>query len=103
MKTRGLPGMLAPRYQECLASGSTVLWAASLTSATHLSIASARASERVELDRLRLGLTKIGFAELLGVDRKILQRFDNSTGELPEHCLNRLCAHSGYPNDFFHL
>lgn len=28
--------------------------------------------ERVELVRLRLGLTKIGFAEQLGVDRKAL-------------------------------
>src|SRR6478672_330562 len=44
MNTRGFPGMFAPRYQECFAIGRTVLWAASLTSATHLSIDSGRAS-----------------------------------------------------------
>jgi Zn-dependent peptidase ImmA (M78 family)/DNA-binding XRE family transcriptional regulator len=59
--------------------------------------------ERVELVRLRLGLTKIGFAELLGVDRKVLQRFENGTAEFPENCLENLCSHSGYPIAFFHL
>src|SRR6266850_3104953 len=46
MNTRGFPGMFAPRYQECFAIGSTVLLAASLTPATHLSIESGRASIR---------------------------------------------------------
>ena len=59
--------------------------------------------ERIELVRRRLGLTKIGFAELLGVDRKVIQRFDNGTTELPEHCLEKLCSCSGYPRAFFHL
>jgi Zn-dependent peptidase ImmA (M78 family) len=58
--------------------------------------------ERVELVRRRLGLTKIGFAALLGVDRKIIQRFEAGTAELPPACLLRLCEVSGYPEDFFY-
>jgi Zn-dependent peptidase ImmA (M78 family) len=57
-------------------------------------------SERVELVRLRLGLTKSGFAEGLGVDRKTIQRFETS-GEFSETSLARLCQISGYPPSFF--
>jgi Zn-dependent peptidase ImmA (M78 family) len=59
--------------------------------------------ERVELVRLRLGLTKIGFAERLGVDRKVLQRFASGTAELPQNCFAKLCSLSGYPAEFFDL
>ena len=57
--------------------------------------------ERVELVRLRLGLTKIGFAEHLGVDRKTLQRFENGDADLPSASHQRLLAISGYPKAFF--
>ena len=56
--------------------------------------------ERVELVRLRLGLTKIGFAELLGVARKTLQRFEK-TGEMSAELLGQLCQASGYSPSFF--
>ena len=57
--------------------------------------------ERVELVRLRLGLTKIGFAEQLGVDRKALQRFEGRESDLPQSCRDRLLEISGYPEAFF--
>jgi len=57
--------------------------------------------ERVELVRRRLGLTKIGFAAELGVDRKVIQRFEAGTADLPASCLARLCDLSGYPAAFF--
>ena len=57
--------------------------------------------ERVELVRRRLGLTKIGFAKEIGVDRKVIQRFENSEVDLPEACLEKLCTISGYPVAFF--
>lgn len=57
--------------------------------------------ERVELVRKRLGLTKIGFATALGVDRKVFQRFEAGTSELPDPCFDRLCELSGYPAAFF--
>lgn len=57
--------------------------------------------ERIELVRRRLGLTKIGFAEMLGVDRKVLQRFEGGRADFPDGCLRRLCEISGYPADFF--
>lgn len=57
--------------------------------------------ERVELVRLRLGLTKIGFAEQLGVDRKTIQRFENEEADLPEESRSRLLRLSGYPQSFF--
>jgi Zn-dependent peptidase ImmA (M78 family)/DNA-binding XRE family transcriptional regulator len=56
--------------------------------------------ERVELVRLRLGLTKSGFAKALGVDRKTLQRFEDGN-DLSDPVLERLCALSGYPAAFF--
>lgn len=59
--------------------------------------------ERVELVRRRLGLTKLGFAEKLGVDRKVMQRFADGSSELPDECLERLCAISGYGTAFFYL
>ena len=57
--------------------------------------------ERVELVRLRLGLTKIGFAELLGVDRKTIQRFEAGDAELPKESQERLLTASGFPVEFF--
>jgi Zn-dependent peptidase ImmA (M78 family)/DNA-binding XRE family transcriptional regulator len=56
--------------------------------------------ERVELVRLRLGLTKSGFAAALGVDRKTLQRFEDGS-DLNPTVLGKLCALSGYPEAFF--
>src|ERR1700733_13357853 len=58
--------------------------------------------ERVELVRKPLGLTKIGFAAQLGVDRKVIQRFEDGTMDLPAVCLKTLCGISGYPEGFFH-
>jgi len=57
--------------------------------------------ERVELVRRRLGLTKIGFAKQLGVDRKVLQRFELKNDGLPDSCLDALVRLSGYPRSFF--
>jgi Zn-dependent peptidase ImmA (M78 family)/DNA-binding XRE family transcriptional regulator len=57
--------------------------------------------ERVELVRLRLGLTKIGFAQKLGVDRKVIQRFESGQAEFPPACMERLRTISGYPTAFF--
>jgi Zn-dependent peptidase ImmA (M78 family)/transcriptional regulator with XRE-family HTH domain len=57
--------------------------------------------ERVELVRLRLGLTKIGFAERLGVDRKTIQRFENGDAELSKEAQDRLLSLSRYPKAFF--
>ena len=56
---------------------------------------------RVELVRLRLGLTKIGFAERLGVDRKTIQRFLAGRAELSTDCQEQLVCISGYPKQFF--
>ena len=57
--------------------------------------------ERLELVRLRLGLTKIGFADQLGVDRKTLQRFESGEYDLQEICEANLLRISGYPKAFF--
>jgi Zn-dependent peptidase ImmA (M78 family) len=57
--------------------------------------------ERMELVRRRLGLTKIGFAARLGVDRKVLHRFETGASALPDECLVRLRDISGYPMAFF--
>src|SRR5579884_3182443 len=57
--------------------------------------------DRVELVRKRLGLTKIGFAQKLGVDRKVLQRFESGLSALPMDCLSTLYKLSGYPATFF--
>lgn len=56
--------------------------------------------ERVELVRLRLGLTKSGFAEQLCVDRKTLQRFER-TSDMSHDMFEKLCLISGYPQEFF--
>jgi Zn-dependent peptidase ImmA (M78 family) len=56
--------------------------------------------ERVELVRQRLGLTKIGFVELLGIDRKRYQRF-LAGADLPNEALDALCNRSGYSPAFF--
>lgn len=59
-------------------------------------------SERVELVRLRLGLTKIGFAKSLGVDRKTLQRFEaRDDAELSPECVVKLLRLSRYPKAYF--
>lgn len=57
--------------------------------------------ERLELVRLRRGLTKIGFANELGVDRKTLQRFEKGEYDLPDTSVERLLNFSGYPKEFF--
>jgi len=57
--------------------------------------------DRVELVRKRFGLTKSGLAEALGVDRRTIQRFEAGTHDLPEACLPRLCAYSGFAPEFF--
>ena len=57
--------------------------------------------DRVELVRLRLGLTKIGFAGQLGVDRKTLQRFEGRDYDLSPDAKRRLLAISDYPEAFF--
>jgi len=57
-------------------------------------------TERVELVRLRLGLTKIAFAAELGIDRKTLQRIEKN-GEMSSEILNTLSSFSGYPIKFF--
>ncbi len=57
--------------------------------------------ERLELVRLRRGLTKIGFAEKLGVDRKTLQRFENGDYELSPECVVKLLEFTDYPREFF--
>jgi transcriptional regulator with XRE-family HTH domain len=56
--------------------------------------------ERVELVRLRLGLTKSGLAKALNVDRKTIQRFWGGT-DLSEVLMARLCKRSGFPKEFF--
>jgi Zn-dependent peptidase ImmA (M78 family)/DNA-binding XRE family transcriptional regulator len=56
--------------------------------------------ERIDLVRLRLGLTKMAFAERLGVDRKTVQRMEQG-GEISEQLMDRLCAISGYSRSFF--
>lgn len=57
--------------------------------------------DRVDIVRRRLSLTKVAFAQALGVDRKTLQRFENGTSELPAACHSRLLEISGYPLSFF--
>lgn len=57
--------------------------------------------DRVELVRRRLGLTKIGFAEQMGIDRKSLQRFECGKYALPENAMAQLLKISGYPKAFF--
>jgi Zn-dependent peptidase ImmA (M78 family) len=57
--------------------------------------------DRVELVRQRLGLTKIAFAQKLGVDRKAIQRFEAGTSQLPPSAIDELCSISGYPLSFF--
>lgn len=57
--------------------------------------------ERVELVRLRLGLTKIGFADLLGIDRKTIQRFEAGDCDLPAASREKLLSASSFPLSFF--
>lgn len=57
--------------------------------------------DRVDLVRRRLGQSKSGFAETLGVDRKVIQRFEAGEYPLPDSCVSKLCAASGYPESFF--
>lgn len=56
--------------------------------------------ERIDLVRLRLGLTKVAFADRLGVDRKTVQRMEQG-GEISDQLINRLCSLSGYSQSFF--
>lgn len=57
--------------------------------------------DRVDFARRRLGLTKVAFARELGVDRKVIQRFELGKASLPTGCIERLCNLSGYPQSFF--
>lgn len=57
--------------------------------------------DRVELVRMRFGLTKSGFAEALGVDRKSIQRFEAGTHDFPQGCLEKLCDLSGFAPEYF--
>ncbi len=57
--------------------------------------------DRVDLVRRRLGLTKIGFAQKLGIDRKVLHRFEIGVADLPRSALKTLCETSQYPEAFF--
>ena len=57
--------------------------------------------ERVELARLRLGLTKVAFANSLEVDRKSLQRFESGEYDLPEKAQSLLLHISGFSEAFF--
>ena len=57
--------------------------------------------DRVELVRRRLGLTKAGFANALGVDRKVIHRFESGEYPLPDSCMARLYDICGYPPGFF--
>lgn len=57
--------------------------------------------DRVELVRMRLGLTKSGFAAALGVDRKSIQRFESGTHDLPQGCMDKLCDISGFAEEYF--
>jgi len=57
--------------------------------------------DRVELVRLRLGLTKTGFAKALGVDRKTIQRFESGTHDLSPACVDKLVEISKFPMKFF--
>lgn len=58
--------------------------------------------DRVELVRKRFGLTKSGFAETLGVDRRTIQRFETGEYDLPDGCLDKLCEFSGFAPEFFY-
>lgn len=59
--------------------------------------------DRVELVRLRLGLTKTGFAKAIGVNRRTIQRFEAGTNDLNPRCIEALAELSGYPTEFFEL
>jgi Zn-dependent peptidase ImmA (M78 family)/DNA-binding XRE family transcriptional regulator len=56
---------------------------------------------RVELVRRRLGLTKIGFAKAIGVDRKTIQRFESGECDLSAKTIDAVTILSGYPKEFF--
>lgn len=57
--------------------------------------------ERLELVRHRRGLTKKGFADILGVDRRTLQRFEIGEYDLPAASIDKLLDYSGFPKSFF--
>lgn len=57
--------------------------------------------ERVELVRLRLGLTKGAFAKALNIDRKTLQRFESGEYGLPEKAQRQLIEISEFSETFF--
>jgi Zn-dependent peptidase ImmA (M78 family)/DNA-binding transcriptional regulator YiaG len=72
------------------------------SSISQFAVSNMQNSERVELVRRRLGLTKIGFAAALGIDRKTLQRFDSGEHALSDRSMDALVALSGYPKKFFY-
>jgi Zn-dependent peptidase ImmA (M78 family) len=57
--------------------------------------------ERVDLARLRLGLTKVAFAKELDIDRKALHRFESGNYDLPEKAQKLLLQVSGFSEEFF--
>ncbi len=57
--------------------------------------------DRVELVRMRFGLTKSGFAVKLGVDRKTIQRFESGEYDLPKASIDKLCEFSGFAREYF--
>jgi len=57
--------------------------------------------ERVDLVRRRLGVSKIEFAAMIGVDRKTIQRFESGNSELSDAIVNSITRVSGYPKEFF--
>ena len=58
-------------------------------------------ANRVDLVRLRLGLTKLSFAKELCIDRKTLHNFEKGKSDLSDATLDVLCDISGYPTSFF--
>jgi len=56
---------------------------------------------RLTLVRRRKGLTKIAFAEKIGVDRKSVQAYEAGTSIPSEETMARILAVSGFPLEFF--
>jgi Zn-dependent peptidase ImmA (M78 family)/DNA-binding XRE family transcriptional regulator len=56
---------------------------------------------RLTLVRRRKGLTKIAFAEKIGVDRKSVQAYEAGTSIPSEETMARILAVSGFPREFF--
>jgi Zn-dependent peptidase ImmA (M78 family)/DNA-binding XRE family transcriptional regulator len=57
--------------------------------------------DRVKLARMRLGLTKVGFAEKLDVDRKTINRLESGDTEPSEPLMQKLVKVTKYEPHFF--